>query len=83
MPVNERGETRNMQNPGDLRVPEGVTITPTRRVLLLGEEGAFLVPREEYDEVSCLYPNGSNPNQGGETEELEMTSIRVEALDKG
>lgn len=73
MSVNERGEIRGMQNPGDLRVPEGVVIKPARRVLILGE-AASLVRREEYDEVHPLYENGNRPTQKDESEELNLTS---------
>lgn len=82
MPINERGEIRSMQNPGDLRVPEGVVIAPARRVLILGER-ASLVRREEYDEVHPLYPNGHKPNQEDEREELKVTTMSREPLDKG
>ena len=83
MPINERAEVRRMQNPGDLRVPEGVTIAPTRRVLILGEEDALLVKRKEYDEFYSLYPNGHKPTQEDESGELKVTTISREPLDKG
>lgn len=81
MPINERGETRIMQNPGDPRVPEGVAIAPARRVLILGE-GALLMKRGEYDDVHSLYPNGYRPNQEAEIDELEITTV-PRPLDKG
>lgn len=83
MPVNERAEARGMQNPGDLRVPEGVVIAPARRVLILGEEDALLVERGKYDDVFPLYENGHRPTQEDESGELKATTISREPLDKG
>ena len=80
MSIKERVETRRMQNPGDLRVPEGVTIEPTKRVLILGESASL---EGEYDEVSTLYKNGNKPTQEAEREELNVTTISREPLDKG
>ncbi len=73
MPVNERGEVRVMQNPGDPRVPEGVAIRPARRVLILGDSAA-LVGEGEYDEFHSLYENGNKPNGQDESEELQLTT---------
>ena len=81
MPINEKAEARGMQNPGDLRVPEGVVIAPARRVLIL--EGASLVRREQYDEVRPLYENGHRPTQEDESGELKVTTVSREPLDNG
>ena len=82
MSVSERVGARGMQNPGDLRIPEGVVIVPARRVLIL-EEGASLVRRGEYDEVRPLYENGNRPTQEDEEGELKMTTRSRQPLDKG
>ncbi|KKU22706.1 MAG: hypothetical protein UX88_C0043G0006 [Candidatus Woesebacteria bacterium GW2011_GWC2_47_16] len=81
MSVNERLGARGMQNPGDLRVPEGVVIAPARRVLIL--EGASLVGMEQYDEVRPLYENGHRPTPEDEEGELKATTVMREPLDKG
>ena len=72
MSVNERVEVRS-QNPGDLRIPEGVIIKPARRVLILGEE-AISVRRGDYDEVDPLFKNGDRPKAEDESEELKVTT---------
>ena len=82
MSVSERVGTRGMQNPGDLRIPEGVVVVPAKRVLIL-EEGASLVRREQYDEVRPLYENGHRPTPEDEQGELKATTVMREPLDKG
>jgi len=69
--VHENG--RSMQNPGDLRVPEGVIIAPTKKVLILGS-AAVLASRVDFDEVSPLFPDGRRPTAEDEREELELTT---------
>lgn len=41
----------NMQNPGDLRVPEGVVVEPKRKILVVKNGSAALVKRVNYDVI--------------------------------
>ena len=66
---------RGMQNPGDLRVPEGVVVEPARAVLVVGN-GAVRIDPSKFDEVAPLYSNGGQPTAEDEKLELELTTRR-------
>ena len=65
-----------MQNPGDLRVPEGVVVTPAKKVLVL--DGATLVREGEFDEIHPLYQDGGRPTAKEEREEISLTTVSHE-----
>jgi hypothetical protein len=71
----ERLEVRVMQNPGDMRIPEGKVLLPAKRVLVLGES-ASKVRLEDYDDIQPLYENGHRPTQRDEEEEIRITTRR-------
>jgi hypothetical protein len=65
-----------MQNPGDLRVPEGVVIEPRRKVLILVRGATVLTPRGEFDEVTQLGGDGVAITAEDEQLELALTTRR-------
>ena len=70
---NGRGE-HGMQNPGDLRVPEGVVIEPAKRTLIVSN-GAVLMDHNNFDSVVRL--GGSEPTAKDENDALEETTFPV------
>lgn len=71
----ESGNRSYMQNPGDLRVPEGVEITPSARTLVLNGK-AELVDPNDFDIIVELYPKGSGkPSLEEEQLVVEETTL--------
>lgn len=65
----------SMQNPGDLRVPEGVVIKPAKKILIVNNGTASLVERSNFDEVVEL--GGSEPSENDEQKTLAETTYPI------
>ena len=63
----------SMQNPGDLRVPEGVVIKPAKKILIVNNGTAALVERSNFDQVVEL--GGSDPTTKDEEQTLKETTL--------
>jgi hypothetical protein len=64
-----------MQNPGDLRVPDGVVIEPAQKTLIV-KDGGVLPGNSSYDSVVKL--GGSEPTEEDEKKTLEETTFPIQ-----
>lgn len=61
------------QNPGDLSIPEGWVAIPKKKVLVISNNKAAFVRRDEFDEVVALI--GTDFSDEEQKEVLKETTI--------
>ena len=75
MTIEGNGKVFGMQNPGDLRVPEGVVVKAAHNVYIKAP-GEELAERKGYDDVVDLSGNGVEFSNEDEQAVLDETTFR-------